>query len=539
MTDSIEHVILLALENRSFDQMLGSLGALGLAIDGASPTNVNAGRTGTYSQQPTIVRQMRLDPMHELAHVARQLAGGNGGFIADFEDHYGSSVTDDDRRAVMGYYPPRFLPALHRLALDFTVCDRWFSSVPGPTWPNRFFLLSGTSNGRISMPGDDNRDFTWRDWNAQDQDTIFDRLNERGIHWKSYFHDIPQSSMLTHQWQPHNAARYFSIDEFYRDAAGRADDFPQFSFVEPNFMGFDENDDHPPHDIMKAERLVAHVYNAVRANPALWQSTLLVVLFDEHGGFYDHVPPPAAVPPDGNTLQYTFDRLGLRVPALLISPWVDRRVEKTEFDHTSLLKYLIDKWGLGPLGQRTAQANSIAVALTRSALRPDSDSVARIELTEQELSPPDPELEEEATTYQSRHHLALQRVGKFLKATSVTLLPRVLAPIARVFEFVKGQVAAPFERLLRGPHRLRSSMTQPDKLHRATVVTREDFAVFLRRKKEQAPSALAARLDRPGLSEAEREHDIHTLALITKRRFHREEGRHQAVQNWLRKHKYR
>src|SRR5262245_19722233 len=130
MTDPIRHIVLLALENRSFDQMLGSLSELGVTLDGVAPNNVNVGRNGTYHQELSFMRQMRLDPMHELAHVQRQLGGGNGGFIADFEDTYGDRVTDQDRHAVMGYYPPRFLPALHRLALDFTICDRWFSSVP-------------------------------------------------------------------------------------------------------------------------------------------------------------------------------------------------------------------------------------------------------------------------------------------------------------------------------------------------------------------------------------------------------------------------
>ena len=170
---------------------------------------------------------------------------------------------------VVGYYPPGFLPALHPLARHFTICDHWFSSVPGPTWTNRFFLLSGTSAGHVAMPGDDSKQFNyWTDWFVQRQDTIFDRLSEKGIHWKSYFHDIPQSSMLVHQWSPHNAARYFYIDEFFRDAAGRVDDFPQFAFIEPDYGGTNQNDDHPPLDVMKGERLIARVYNAIRANPA-------------------------------------------------------------------------------------------------------------------------------------------------------------------------------------------------------------------------------------------------------------------------------
>src|SRR5262249_33411553 len=135
------------------------------------------------------------------------------------------------------------------------------------------------------------------------------------------------------------------------------------------------------------------VYNAIRGNNDLWNQTLLVILFDEHGGFYDHVPPPAAIPPDGHQEEYTFERLGVRVPAVLVSPWVGKRVEKTLFDHTSLLKYLINKWDLGPLGARAAAANSIGVAITEARRREDTLPFIRVSTTL--LLPPRPELEKE------------------------------------------------------------------------------------------------------------------------------------------------
>jgi phospholipase C len=125
------------------------------------------------------------------------------------------------------------------------------------------------------------------------------------------------------------------------------------TFIEPDYNGVTENDDHPPHDVMKAQKLLADVYNALRANPELWASTLLVLLYHEHGGFYDHVEPPAAVPPDNHHEEYTFDRLGIRVPALLVLPRVEQGFDATACDHTSLLKYLSEKWGLGPLAERS------------------------------------------------------------------------------------------------------------------------------------------------------------------------------------------
>jgi phospholipase C len=281
--------------------MLGGLKAEFPELEGVTPAapNVNFDHDGTpYRQQPTEERQMRFDPHHEVEWVAEQLQNGNGGFVKNFSKMYPQS-TSKDRQCIMGYYPPGFLPGLHPLARHFTICDHWFSSLPGPTWPNRFMALTGTAKGRTNMPNDGTHKNDLRGYFQQDQDTIFDRLNEKAIYWKCYFHDIPQSWVLRHQRQPHNVARYFYIDEFLADANGHEANFPQFCFIEPDFMGITGNDDHPPHDIMKAQKLIADVYNALRANPELWRSTLLIVVYDEHGGFYDHVVPPKAVPPDG------------------------------------------------------------------------------------------------------------------------------------------------------------------------------------------------------------------------------------------------
>ena len=157
--------------------------------------------------------------------------------------------------------------------------------------------------------------------------------------------------------------------------------FPEFVFLEPKYFGADENDDHPPHNIMKGEKFIADVYNAIRSNPDLWNNSLLVITFDEHGGLFDHVTPPGAVAPDNHREEYTFDQLGVRVPALLISPWVSRTVEHTQFDHTSVLKYLIDKWSLGPLGLRAAAATSIAAALREASPRTDTIPFIRVPYT--------------------------------------------------------------------------------------------------------------------------------------------------------------
>ena len=157
---------------------------------------------------------------------------------------------------------------------------------------------------------------------------------------------------------------------------------------EPRYLGFAPNDDHPPHDPFNGQRLIARVYNAIRANDALWKSTLLVILYDEDGGFADHVVPPPAVAPDAAHDEYTFDRLGVRVPAVLVSPWLARQVVDAPCDHTSLLRSLTEKWSLGPMGARTAQATDVFGALERApAARTDTPRKIGLDLPGESASP--------------------------------------------------------------------------------------------------------------------------------------------------------
>jgi phospholipase C len=366
VADPIEHVIVLTLENRSFDHILGNVQSVKPTIDGVIAvggprTNEYAGQS--FAQTQGAQRTLVDDPIHEHPDVMIQLmsdASGqpNAGFVRDYAEAY-PKLDPAERGEVMKFHALDTLPALHALARHFTVCDRWFSSVPGPTWANRLFAMSGTSLGRVKMAnGIMNLNLHW-----YEQATVFDRLNEREKSWKVYFGDAPLSLLLVHQWEAENAVRHRPMTEFYRDALGRPEKFPAFSWVEPAYFQPGANDDHPPHDVLEGELLVASVYNALRANEPLWNTSLLVVLFDEHGGFYDHVSPPATVAPDHHQEEYTFDRLGVRVPVILASPWLPNDVLHDTFDHTSLLKYLTDKWNLGPLGERTAQAKSFAHAI--------------------------------------------------------------------------------------------------------------------------------------------------------------------------------
>src|SRR5437870_5444082 len=201
--DPIKHIILLLMENRSFDQMLGCFKAVYPELEGVdenAPRRFNKDNNGkSFEQIETKAEQMPVDPRHETRYVLEQLENDNSGFVLNFGKYYGAAASDDDRQLIMSYYSRMHLHALHRMARDFTICDHWFSSVPGPTWPNRFFAFSGTASGRVDMPDGikhpdlDNLIF------RQHQTTLFDRLNEANKSWKVYYYDFPSSLILTHQ----------------------------------------------------------------------------------------------------------------------------------------------------------------------------------------------------------------------------------------------------------------------------------------------------------------------------------------------------
>jgi phospholipase C len=365
----IKHVVLLMLENRSFDHILGGLPG----VDGASAAWTNRDEDhNEYAQTPIAnwqdpeVRTVDPDPRHEEEHVRTQLENDNRGFVADYAKEY-QETTREQRQAIMSYYPNGSLRPLHTLATTFAVCERWFASVPGPTWTNRLFALSGTSRGRVVMPS--TLDY--------DQPSLFRRLFEAGRTARVYHGQVPLALLLTDQrvgeptvdYDPSHS--YYPMFLFKYLAAGDEKDFPDFVFIEPSYSS---NDDHPPHDPIRGQRLIADVYNELRANEPLGNTTLLVILYDEHGGFADHVPPPPATPPDDyNVDGFAFDRLGVRVPAAFVSPWLTPQVVPDVFDHTSLLRALTEKWGLGPLGNRTAVATDVFAQL-KKAPRPRTDT---------------------------------------------------------------------------------------------------------------------------------------------------------------------
>lgn len=361
--NAIDHIVVLMLENRSFDNMLGAL-SLPPAQGGFGRTDVN-GLGGAESNQyngamypvfPLSSTRFRDGPCHESECVQRQLRHENGGFVFDFEGVRKSEPLG----AVMGYYPTTMLPVYEFLSNEFVVCDRWHSSVPGPTWPNRLYSIAGQSDGQRgnTMPHV-----------GYGLKTIFEHLHDAGVSWGYYSHDRVFSFLrVFRRFLASSEIRPFA--QFYQEAA--AGTLPSVVWLEPEFgtrPGTVSNDDHPPGDLMAGQQLVAKVYDALRSGPA-WPRTLFILTYDEHGGFYDHVVPPAAADDRNDFQQY-----GLRVPAFLVSPLVQRgAVDDRLLDHTSILRTILDRFcarngQLPSMGARTDHATSLWAALSLTAPR--------------------------------------------------------------------------------------------------------------------------------------------------------------------------
>ena len=357
----------------------------------------------SIKQSATTETAISLDPRHETLDVLAQIENSCGGFVSNFARTFPSS-TLDERSQIMAYYPQGSLPVLHTLAGKLHHLRSLVFFTPRTAWPNRFFVHTGTSKGHVKMPSGV---FIQNEY-CYDQNTIYNELDRKGISWSIYHHGMCQAILCLRLWD--KLDNFHRIDRFFRDASGPEKEFPQYVFLEPSYGGDDENDQHPPTDIRKGEYLIAQVYNALRSNADLWNSTLFVLLYDEHGGFYDHLVPPVAVPPDANVGDYSFDQYGVRVPAILIFPWIKKGFIDAVFDHTSLLKYVIDKWGLRPdqLGKRVEQAKTFLAAL-QELNAPRTDAPPVFDLTKLPLSHP------LIPTITNEHQNALVSFGHFLE----------------------------------------------------------------------------------------------------------------------------
>ena len=327
------------LENRSFDHMLGYLSLTGRRpdIDGLHPGFANQHEGNTYPVHHLDTTAVAMVPDHTGGGIDHQVAGGTmGGFVASaVATLAGSGVEDGDPGCVMGYYDAVDVPVYDHLAEEFAVCDRWFSSVPGSTMPNRLYALCGGAAGSR-----DNRPPYVPP--LYHQASFVRHLDAHGVSWRWYSFD-PGSLRLAdvhYRLGHHDRFGYFSktglpwrarfdltvnqnLSSFLEDAASGS--LPSVSWIDPAFtnfnpLGFPVNDDHPPADIKDGQDLLLAIYDALAGSP-LWDRSLLVVVYDEHGGFFDHVPPPAADDDD----PAAFGSYGVRVPALIVSPWVEPR----------------------------------------------------------------------------------------------------------------------------------------------------------------------------------------------------------------------
>ena len=327
----IDTFVVLMMENRSFDHYLGALRMLEdrVDIDGLTGNESNPAPGGGTVPVHRLDDFTPADPPHGWDACHRQWNNGaNDGFV---REHEGSSQAD-----VMGYHVREQLPQLYALADGSAICQQWFASVMGPTWPNRFYLHGATSKGNTgNLP-------------ALGFRSIFDALADAGMAHKNYFHDVA--------WA---AGGYFKItnnapiEDFFADAA--AGTLPPFSIVDPAFFGAGANDDHPDHDIRMGQALIAAVVNAMGASPQ-WNRCMVVLTYDEHGGFYDHVPPPTVTDEREN-----FRQLGFRVPSLVIGPTVRRgQAVNTVFEHVSVIKTVARRFALPMLNARMGEANDLS-----------------------------------------------------------------------------------------------------------------------------------------------------------------------------------
>lgn len=369
LVERIDHVVVLMLENRSFDHLFGhlSLPASGRTdVDGLRGDESNGVPGVSVAVEELTDTRFPFSPDHSHAGVVQQIAGGTmNGFVSSFVDSF--PLVDITESHPMGYYTGETLPAYRFLTDNFLVCDRWFCSHPGGTWPNRFAAFCGQTPSLDNFALDDPRIGYTR------LASVFDRLPRAD--WRVYESDIAFLRMFErHRLDDANIQ---PMSQFADDVA--AGDLPLFTWLEPNYtdvVPVDRvaDDDHPPADLMQGQRLLERTYNALRSS-ALWDRTMLVVTYDEHGGFYDHVPPPGTNPngsdgdevepqprihPDGDTF------LGPRVPALVISPWVDAGASSTSFEHTSIAKtVLLRRFGASwpDMGERLAGSRSLGAVL--------------------------------------------------------------------------------------------------------------------------------------------------------------------------------
>jgi phospholipase C len=342
----IEHIVVLMMENRSFDHMMGWVSRADGRQRGLTYFD-NAGQPhSTYRLAPDYQGCGHPDPDH--SYEGGRIEYNNGACDGWLR------AGDNDEYAI-GYYTKQDLPFFAEAESKWTICDRYFSAIMAGTFANRVYQHAAQTD-RLSNT-----------FEISTLPTIWDRLAEAGLEGRYYFSDLPFLAL----WGAKYAALGRPFASFLTDAA--AGTLPQVSFVEPRFLGEQaglSNDDHPFSDVRNGQAFMNLVYSALIASP-VWDSTVLVINYDEWGGFFDHVPPlTAPIPPADAAAGNQDGLLGFRTPCLVMSPFAAKgRVSSLDLDHTSVLKMIEWRWGLEPLTVRDATANNLAEVLDFSRIQ--------------------------------------------------------------------------------------------------------------------------------------------------------------------------
>jgi phospholipase C len=300
------------------------------------------------------------------------------------------TIDNDKIGEVMKSFAPTHLPAINQLAREFCLCDHWFCEVPGPTMPNRMYIHAATSEGYVHNAF--NRDFTSK--------TVYELVHDKQLTWCTYFHDL--NEVLQFRALGHSKKNFRRFDDRWANDVSKGN-LPNYVFILPRFNNTkatastpakNANSQHAPEDVRFGEHLIADVYDALAANQALFGNTAPIVTYDKHGGFFDHVAPGPATNPDGlnspnaddtskfQVPSFSFDRMGLRVPAVIVSPWVRKgTVEQRPLQHTSVIRTASELFGLdGPLNGRDGSAASFADLFTQLATpRAHGDMPAKLD----------------------------------------------------------------------------------------------------------------------------------------------------------------
>ena len=394
---AIQHIFVLMLENRSYDHMLGFSPIEGVDAVTGQPTRADC-LTGSesityqgkaYSPTRGADNVMPVDPAHEFGDVLEQLAGPgvgytpggayppihNSGYVSSYATHGGT-----DPGEVMKCYTPDQLPVLNALAKEFALCDNWHASMPGPTWPNRMFVHAASSGGLDHSPTvPEILQWELLDGFAFQNGNLFELLDSYGIRRRLYAgDDFPMVASL----KGIGLGDVRKYDLFAGDL--QTPNFPYgYVFIEPSYDVFHEyrsgNSQHPLGDVRRGEALIKSTYEAIR-NSSYWEESMLIITWDEHGGFYDHAVPSAAVAPGDTSPNdpldrngFTFEQYGPRVPALVISPLIPKNViDHRVYDHASVPRTVEKVFGLPYLTERDHKANSVAELATLTVARSDT-----------------------------------------------------------------------------------------------------------------------------------------------------------------------